>query len=96
MEWRYLKVVRQIRAGRSQGRAAAQWSSLVALPDDGMERKMVFVAKLLIEPSYAVVAVSELGAGAEEIASGGGEACDARTPAPGPETARAKIGRAHV
>ena len=52
----------------------------------------MFVRNLVIDPSYAVVAISKFGAGAEEIASGGGEACDARTPAPGPETARANGG----
>ena len=68
VERRNLEVVRQIRAGRSQRWAAAQWSGLVTLADDGVQRKMMFVRNLVIDPSYAVVAISKLGTGAEEIA----------------------------
>ena len=68
VEGRHLKVVRQIGAGRSQRWAAAQRCSLVTLTDDGVQRKMMFVRNLVIDPSYAVVAISKLGTGAEEIA----------------------------
>src|SRR6266436_3375662 len=76
VERRNLEVVRQIRAGRSQRWAAAQWSSLVTLTDDGVQRKMMFVRNLVIDPSHAVVAVAKLGAGAEEVASCGRQATD--------------------
>src|SRR6266481_7287466 len=77
VERRHLEVVRQIRAGRSQRWAAAEWCDLVPLADDGVQRKMVFVRNLVIEPSYTVIAVPKLGAGTKEIPGGGRETCDA-------------------
>src|SRR6266851_6681181 len=77
VERRYLEEVRQVGAGRSQGWAATEWCDLVPLADDGVQRKMVFVRNLVIEPSYAVVAIAKLGAGTKEIPGGGREACDA-------------------
>src|SRR5216683_3879247 len=89
VERRHFKIVRQIGAGRSQGRTAAQWCSLVALPDDGVERKMMFVRNLVINPSNTVVAIAKLGAGAEEVASCSRQATDC---ASRPEAARSNGG----
>src|SRR5882762_340710 len=74
---RHFEIVRQIGAGRSKRRAAAEWCDLVPLADDGVQRKREFVRNLGIEPSYAVVAIPKFGAGTKEIPDGGREACDA-------------------
>src|SRR4029077_9018210 len=76
VEGSHLEVVGQIRAGCSQGRTAAQRCGLVSLTNDGVKRKVMFVGNLVIEASYAVVAVAKFGTGAKEVASCSRQAAD--------------------
>ncbi len=81
-----LEVVAQIRAGRSQRGAAAEGSNLVALAHVRPKVKVVFVRNLLVESRDAIVTVTKLGAGTEEVESGCGQIQDRVAARGWPET----------
>ena len=62
-----LKVIFQLGAGRSQGRATAERSSLATLASEPAQIKVMLVCNLIVDPGNAVVAIPWFRAGAEEI-----------------------------
>jgi len=85
VEGRHFEVVLQVRAGRSQCGAAAEWGRLAALSAKEANIEMVLVINLIIDLGDAIVAIASRSYGAEEIVVCG---CKAADQTPGPEALR--------
>src|SRR6266404_3212231 len=83
MQRRDFKIIRQIRAGGAQRRAAPQWSGLTPLAAKPPEIEVVLVRYLLVQSHDAIIAISRFRARTEEVVRRGWQTADN---APGPKT----------